>query len=58
MFHALIVPAVSTVAQPGEDRDSLPQQERACRDACEARGWAMVRQPTPSVSPTQGGTIA
>ena len=44
MFRAVIVAAVSTPEQAAADRESLPEQLRDCREACERHGWRITRE--------------
>ena len=40
--NAIIWCAVSSQAQTAEDKISLPEQERAARDWCEANGYTVI----------------
>lgn len=44
VFRALVFAAVSSVAQAGEDRYSIPQQLELCREACARHGWAVAKE--------------
>ena len=43
-LRAVIVAAVSTASQVGEDKASIPQQLAACREVCTARRWNIVAE--------------
>lgn len=44
MHRALIVAAVSTIAQAADDKASIPQQLEDCRRVCLARNWPVIRE--------------